>query len=77
MAKSDLIEIDGVVTDIFAGSKFEVTVKPEAIENELKVLCTLGGKLRKNYIKIIRGDVVTIRVSPYDLSKGIICWRAK
>ena len=77
MAKSDLIEIDGVVTDIFAGSKFEVTVTQEATENEIKVLCTLGGKLRKNYIKIVRGDMVTIRVSPYDLTKGIICWRSK
>lgn len=75
MAKADLIEIEGVVTDNFPGSKFEVTVTQENTGNKLKVMCTLAGKVRNSHIKIVRGDTVTVRVSPYDLGKGIICWR--
>ena len=76
MSRSDLIEVEGIVSDNFPGSKFEVTVNQEKGSAELKVICTLSGKLRKNNIRVVRGDKVTIRVSPYDLTKGIICWRA-
>ena len=50
-------------------------MKQENSGNEIKVICTLSGKIRKSHIKLVRGDNVIIKVSPYDLSKGIICWR--
>ena len=74
MARADMIELDGIVTNIFPGTKFEVTVQQDS-SNELKVVCTLNGKLRKNFIRIVAGDSVKIRMSPYDLTKGIIFWR--
>ena len=49
----------------------------ELMENKHQVLCHLSGKLRVNFIKILPGDRVTIEMSPYDLSKGRIVWRAK
>lgn len=76
MARDDMIELDGTVTDIFPGAKFEVTISQENSENTMKVICTLSGKLRKNYIRIVAGDSVTVRISPYDLTKGIIVWRS-
>ena len=47
------------------------------LENGLKVLAHISGKLRMNYIKILPGDKVTVVLSPYDLTKGRITWRAK
>lgn len=79
MAKSDLIELEGTVTDAFKGGIFEVSLTVGEGENtvEQKIRATISGKLRKNYIKILRGDRVTVRVSPYDLKNGIITWRFK
>ena len=72
MSKSDLIEVEGKVTDSFPYAFFEVE-----LENGHKVLAHISGKLRMNYIKILPGDKVTVELSPYDLSKGRITWRAK
>lgn len=72
MSKSDLIEVEGKVTDSFPNAFFEVE-----LENGHKVLAHISGKLRMNYIKILPGDKVTVELSPYDLSKGRITWRAK
>ena len=72
MSKSDLIEVEGKVTDSFPNAFFEVE-----LENGHKVLAHISGKLRMNYIKILPGDRVTVELSPYDLSKGRITWRAK
>lgn len=47
------------------------------LENGHKVLATISGKLRMNYIRILQGDKVTLEMSPYDLSKGRIIWRDK
>lgn len=81
MAKADMIEVDGVVQEIYPGGKFQVIVtvagKGDNESNELEVLSTLSGKMRKNHIRIIRGDRVTVQLSPYDLTKGIISWRYK
>lgn len=71
MAKSEAITLDGEVTRVDRGL-FEVT-----LENGHKVDCTVSGKLRMNFIKIILGDKVTVEVSPYDLKKGRIVWRYK
>lgn len=69
---NDKFEMEGVVTKLLKGTKFEVT-----LDNGHIVTCTLSGKLRINYIKLLLGDHVTVNISPYDLSKGIITWRNK
>ena len=72
MSKSDVIEVEGIVTDSFPNAFFEVK-----LENGHKVLAHISGKLRMHYIRILPGDKVTVELSPYDLSKGRITWRAK
>lgn len=72
MSKSDVIEIEGVVTDSFPNAMFEVK-----LENGHKILAHISGKLRMNYIRILAGDRVTVEMSPYDLTRGRITWRAK
>ncbi len=72
MAKNDAIEVEGVVTSAYRGTQFKV-----ALENGHEILCTISGKLRMNYIRIVPGDRVKLEVSPYDLSRGRITWRSK
>jgi translation initiation factor IF-1 len=72
MAKEDCIEVTGFITEKFPAGMFAVQ-----IENERIILCTLGGKLRMNRIKILTGDRVTCEMSPYDLTKGRITYRHK
>jgi translation initiation factor IF-1 len=72
LSKSDVIEVEGKVTDSFPNAEFEVE-----LENGHKVLAHISGKLRMHYIKIIPGDMVTVELSPYDLSRGRITWRGK
>ena len=67
-----LIEVAGVVTDSYPNAMFEVT-----LENGHKILATISGKLRMNYIRVLTGDKVTVELSPYDLTRGRITWRAK
>ncbi len=71
MAKEDLIELVGKVTEVLPNSTFRVKV--ENMTHEL--LCYMGGKLKQHKIKIILGDGVKIEVSPYDLTKGRIVYR--
>lgn len=72
MAKSDSIEVEGVVVEALPNAQFKVK-----LENEHVVLAHLSGKLRMNFIKILPGDKVTIELSPYDLTRGRITWRGK
>lgn len=72
MSKEDVIEVEGVVTDSFPNAMFEVQ-----LENGHKLMATISGKLRMNYIRIIVGDKVTVEISPYDLTRGRITWRKK
>ena len=72
MAKDDVIEVDGIVTDALPNANFKVK-----LENGHEVLAHISGKLRMHYIKILPGDKVKLELSPYDLSKGRITWRAK
>lgn len=76
MARSDKFELNGVVTKSLPGTKFEVEMNT-GTGNTCNVVCTLSGKLRQNFIRIIPGDHVTVEMSPYDLTKGIITWRTK
>jgi len=72
LSKSDVIEVEGVVTDAFPNAMFEVQ-----LENQHKILAHISGKLRMNFIRILPGDKVTVELSPYDLTRGRIVWRAK
>jgi translation initiation factor IF-1 len=70
MAKEDLIEMHGVVNEILPDSRFRVT-----LENGHQLVAYTGGKMRKNHIRIIAGDKVSLELSPYDLTKGRIMFR--
>ena len=72
MSKSDEIGCEGVVLEKLPNAMFNVE-----LENGHQILAHISGKLRMNYIKILPGDKVTVVLSPYDLSKGRITWRAK
>ena len=72
MSKADVIEIEGTVIEALPNANFQVE-----LANGHKILAHVSGKLRMNYIRIVPGDKVTVEMSPYDLSKGRITWRAK
>ena len=72
MSKDDVIEVEGVVSEALPNTTFKVK-----LENGHEILAHISGKLRMNYIKILPGDKVKLELSPYDLSKGRITWRAK
>ena len=72
MAKTEAIEVEGVVLEKLPNAMFKVE-----IEGGHVILAHISGKLRMNYIKILPGDKVTLALSPYDLSKGRIIWRDK
>ncbi len=71
MARADLIELDGKVTEVLAGGNFAV-----GLDNEARVLARLSGRMRRFHIRVVVGDRVTVAVSPYDPSKGFIVFRA-
>ena len=70
MSKEDVIEIEGIVVEKLPNAMFKVE-----LENGHQVLAHISGKLRKNFIRILPGDKVTMEMSPYDLTKGRITWR--
>ena len=72
MTKSDMIEVEGTVTEVLPNTTFKVS-----LQNNHTVLAHISGKLRMNNIRILPGDRVTIEMSPYDLTKGRIIWRSK
>ena len=72
MSKEDVIEIEGTVIEALPNAMFQVE-----LANGHKILAHVSGKLRMNYIRIVPGDKVTVEMSPYDLTKGRITWRAK
>ena len=72
MAKEDVIEVEGVVVEALPNTNFKVE-----LENGHQILAHISGKLRMKYIKILPGDKVKVELSPYDLTRGRITWRAK
>jgi translation initiation factor IF-1 len=70
MAKDDLIEMMGIVNEVLPDSRYRVT-----LDNEHQLIAYSAGKMRKNHIRILAGDRVTLEISPYDLSKGRISFR--
>ncbi|EEF80531.1 MAG TPA: translation initiation factor IF-1 [Methylophaga aminisulfidivorans] len=72
MAKEEHIEFEGTVIDTMPNTTFRVE-----LENGHVVTAHISGKMRKNYIRILTGDKVTVQLTPYDLSKGRIVYRAR
>ena len=72
MAKEDVLELEGTVVEALPNAMFQVE-----FENGHRILAHISGKLRMNFIRILPGDKVTVEMSPYDLTKGRITWRAK
>jgi len=70
--KTDVIRMRGEVVESLSNSMFRVK-----LDNEHIVLCHISGRIRKNYIRILTGDRVTVEFSPYDLTKGRIIYRDK
>ena len=70
MSKEDLIEMQGKVDEVLPDSRFRVT-----LDNGHTLVAYSGGKMRKNHIRILAGDKVSLELSPYDLSKGRITFR--
>lgn len=72
MAKEDHIEMEGVVKETLPNTTFRVE-----LENGHVVTAHISGRMRKNYIRILTGDTVTVQLTPYDLTKGRITFRSK
>lgn len=72
MKKSDAIEVTGIVTEPLPNAMFRVE-----LENGHVVLAHISGKMRRHFIRILRGDKVTVELSPYDLTRGRLTYRFK
>ena len=72
LSKEDVIEVEGTILEALPNATFQVE-----LQNGHKILAHVSGKLRMNFIRILPGDKVTVEMSPYDLTKGRITWRAK
>ena len=72
MAKEDSIEMQGTILETLPNTMFRVE-----LENGHVVIAHISGKMRKNYIRILTGDKVKVEMTPYDLSKGRITYRAR
>ena len=72
LAKEEALQMEGVVTETLPNTTFRVE-----LENGHVVTAHISGKMRKNYIRILTGDSVTVELTPYDLSKGRIVYRGR
>ena len=72
MAKEDVIQMEGTVIETLPNTMFRVE-----LENGHTVTAHISGKMRKHYIRILTGDKVTVELTPYDLTKGRITYRAR
>ena len=71
MSKEENIRMQGTITEVMPNTMFRVE-----LENGHTVTAHISGKMRKHYIRILRGDNVTVELTPYDLNKGRIVYRA-
>ena len=72
MAKEDLLEVAGTISELLPNAMFRVK-----LDNEHEVLAHTSGKMRKNRIRVLAGDRVNVEITPYDLTKGRITFRFK
>ena len=71
MPKEEAIEMEGIVVDTLPNTIFRVK-----LQNDHIITAHISGKMRKNYIRLLTGDAVTVELTPYDLSKGRIIYRS-
>jgi translation initiation factor IF-1 len=72
VAKEEAIQVEGKVKEALANTQFRVE-----LSNGHQVIAHVAGRMRKNFIRIIPGDMVTVEISPYDLAKGRIVYRGR
>lgn len=72
MAKEELIEFNGEVVEVLPNATFRVR-----LENDHEIIAHTSGKMRKNRIRVLAGDKITVEMTPYDLTKGRITFRFK
>ncbi|UXY13969.1 translation initiation factor IF-1 [Chitiniphilus purpureus] len=72
MSKEDLVEMEGLIAEVLPDSRFRVK-----LTNGVEIAAYASGRVRKNHIRILEGDRVTVEISPYDLTKGRISFRHK
>jgi len=72
VAKEESIEMEGTVVESLPNTQFRVK-----LENGHEIIAHISGKMRKHYIRILRGDTVTVQLTPYDLTKGRITFRER
>jgi translation initiation factor IF-1 len=72
LSRNDLVEMDGKIVEVLVGGNFRVDV-----QGGHSVLAQLAGRMRRNRIRVVLGDQVTVAVSPYDPARGLITYRAK
>ena len=72
MAKEDVIKMSGTIEEVLPNAMFRVV-----LENQHKIIATIGGKLRQHNIRILLGDKVDVEMSPYDMNRGRVVYRNK
>ena len=72
MSKQNAITQDGQIIQELSNAMFKVE-----LDNGIEIVCHISGKIRMNYIRLMTGDRVKVEMSPYDLTKGRICYRYK
>jgi len=72
MSREDLVQMEGTVTEVRAGGNFEVTTG-----TQYKLLARLSGRIRRHHIRVVLGDRVTVAVSPYDATHGLVVYRGR
>ena len=72
MSKEDILEFPGVILELLPGARFRVQ-----LDNGHVIIAHTSGKMRKNRIRVLLGDKVTVEMTPYDLTKGRISFREK
>lgn len=72
MAKEELVEFNGVVTEVLSNAMYRVR-----LDNGHEIIAYTAGRMKKNRIRVISGDKVTVEMTPYDISKGRIVFRTK
>ena len=71
MAKNDLLQVEGTVIDVSKGDLYTIKL----MDNDVQVFAKLCGKMRRHHIRVVTGDRVTVGMSPYDLTHGLITFR--
>lgn len=72
MAKEEVLEFSGIITELLPNAMFRVK-----LDNEHEIIAHTAGRMRKNRIRVLAGDKVTVEMTPYDLTKGRITYRYK